>query len=178
MARCLENLGYEEEAFQLLSQVAGRLRDELNDSLIQLGEQIEFDGFGFEFGTLESKRGNHAAAVKWLQGAVDYNPRHREARYQLARALKSSGKSEEANRHFEWSQATQEKTDEINRILDQVKLDPDRSELRYRLGMLYQEIGSEKAGEFWLRSVLVDDPEHAAANIALQQRRQTRRPGH
>ena len=105
MARCLENLGHEEEAFQLLSQVAGRPRDELNDSLIQLGEQIEFDGFGFELGTLESKRGNHAAAVKWLQGAVDYNPRHREARYQLARALKSSGKSDEANRHFEWYQA-------------------------------------------------------------------------
>ena len=177
MARCLENLGKEEDAFQLLSQVAKQPRYELNDSLIQLGEQTEFDVFSFEFGTLESKRGNNNDAIKWLQRAVDYNPRHREARYQLARSLKSVGQAGEAKRHFDWYQATQEKTEEINRLLDQVKLDPENQALRCRLGMLYQEIGSEKAGEFWLRSVLVDgpnSPDSEAVNQAQQALKQTR----
>jgi tetratricopeptide (TPR) repeat protein len=172
MARCLVNLGREEDAYQLLSRLVDRPRDGLNDSLIQLGEQIEVDIFSFELGTLESKQGNQAAAIQWLQRAVDYNPRHREARYQLARSLKSAGRSEEAKGHFDWYQSTQEKSDEINRLLDQVKLDPENPTLRYRLGMLYREIGSEKAGEFWLRSVLTDDPNHAEANAALQHSQQ------
>ncbi len=175
MSRCLENLGREEEAYQLLSQVTERPREELHDSLNQLGEQFEFDIFSYEFGTLESKRGQYEAAVRWLQRAVDYNPRHREARYQLARALKSSGQADEAKQHFDWYLSTREKTEEINRLLDQVKLHSEDTELRYRLGMLYHEIGSEKAGNFWLRSVLVEEPDHAEANAAIRQSRQSQR---
>ena len=102
-----------------------------------------------------------------LSRAVEYNPKHREARYQLARALRTVGRADEAKKHFDWYQETQEKVAEINRILDKVKLDSRNLDLRYRLGMLYLDVGSQSAGVFWLRSVLAEEPAHLAAREAL-----------
>ncbi len=167
MARCLANLGREEDSILLLQSIAKMPQVERNDAFMQLGEQTEFDTFSFELGSLEAKQGHAEEATHWLTLAVEYNPRHREARYQLARALRSSGRAAEAKPHFDWYQATQEKNTEINRVLDQVKLDPQNVDLRCRLGMLYLEIGSENTGRFWLRSVLAQEPAHSIAKEAL-----------
>jgi len=85
----------------------------------------------------------------------------------LARALRAVGRVDEARKHFDWYQETQEKVAEINRILDKVKLDPRNLDLRCRLGTLYLDVGSQSAGVFWLRSVLAEEPTHLAAKEAL-----------
>ena len=167
VARCLTNLGREEEALLLLRSLAEMPKDELNNALMQLGESTEVDTLGFELGSLEAKYGHVEKAVKLLGRAVEHYPKHREARYQLARSLKALGRSEEAQKHFDWYQETQEKVTEINRVLDQVKLDPQDLDLRCRLGTLYLEVGSGNAGVYWLRSVLAEDPTHSVAKETL-----------
>jgi len=167
IARCLTNLGREEEALSLLRTLVEIPQANLNDSLMQLGEPIEIDALAFELGSLEAKYDRTETAVNLLNRAVEYNPKHREARYQLARALRAVGRVDEARKHFDWYQETQEKVAEINRILDKVKLDPRNLDLRCRLGTLYLDVGSQSAGVFWLRSVLAEEPTHLAAKEAL-----------
>lgn len=176
IARCLTNLGREEEALVLLRSLQEMPQDTLNDALLQLGESIEIDGLNYELGTLEAKYGHAEEAANLLNRAVEYNPKHREARYQLARVLKSLGRTDEAQKHFDWYQRTQEKVNEINRVLDQVKLDPKNFDLRCKLGILYLEVGSGNSGAFWLRSVLAEEPTHAVAKEALSQHRTVQRP--
>lgn len=167
MARCLTNLGREEDALLLLRSLAEMPIDELNDALMELGESTEVDVFGFELGSLEAKYGQVEEAVKLLARAVEHYPKHREARYLLARSLKAIGRSDEAQKHFDWYQETQKKVTEINLVLDQVKLNPHDLDLRCRLGTLYLEVGSENAGVYWLRSVVAENPTHAVAKELL-----------
>ncbi|MCX7423987.1 MAG: tetratricopeptide repeat protein [Planctomycetia bacterium] len=167
IARCLTNLGREDEALPLLRTLLEIPQSNLNDALMQVGEPTEIDALAFELGSLEAKYERAETAVNLLSRAVEYNPKHREARYQLARALRAVGRADEAKKHFDWYQETQEKVAEINRILDKVKLDSRNLDLRYRLGMLYLDVGSQSAGVFWLRSVLAEEPAHLAAREAL-----------
>ena len=178
VARCLTNLGREEEALLLLRSLAEMPKDKLNDALRQLGEPTEIDVFSFELGSLEAKHGRPEEAVNLLNRAVEYNPKHREARYQLARSLMLIGRADEAKKHFDWYQETQEKVAEINRVLDQVKLHPHNLDLRCRLGMLYLEVGSANAGVFWLRSVLAEEPTHSVAKETLAKFRASQHSPH
>ena len=167
IARCLTNLGREEEALSLLRTLVEIPQATLTDALMQLGEPTEIDALAFELGSLEAKYDRAQTAVDLLSRAVEYNPKHREARYQLARALRAIGRADEAEKHFDWYQQTQEKVAEINHILDKVRLDPRNLDLRCRLGTLYLDVGSQNAGVFWLRSVLAEEPTHLAAKDAL-----------
>ena len=126
-------------------------------------------------GSLEAKCGHTEKAANLLTRAVEHNPRHREARYQLAQVLKTLGRTAESQKHFDWHQETTSKVVEIDRLHDQVKLDPQNLNARCRLGKLYLEIGSENVGIFWLRSVLVHDPMHSEAQAALANHRHAQR---
>lgn len=167
MARCLANLGREEEARHLLRSLVEMPKDKMNEALKQIGEQTESDLFSFELGSLEAKCGHAEDAVQLLTRAVEQNSRHREARYQLARALSTLGRTDEAKVHFDWYQETQESVVEIDRLHDQVKRNPQDLDARCQLGKLYLKIGSKNVGTFWLKSVLAQDPTHADAQAAL-----------
>jgi tetratricopeptide (TPR) repeat protein len=167
MARCLLNQGNEEEALKLLRIAAKTPEADYTAEAKRLGIPTEHDLLATELGTLEAKLGNHQAALPWLKRAVQHNPKHREARYQLAQSLNAMGRSEEAKEHFQWLASTEEKLRELDQLHDVVQANPDDLDARCRLGVLEFEVHSKSAGLFWLRGVLARDPDHAAAKAAL-----------
>ncbi len=175
MARCLVGLGKDESALELLHAAATCPRDKLIEAFHQLGEPTESDLLSFELGSLEAHLGHTEEAIRWLQQAVDYNPKHREARYLLAYTLNAAGHSEGAKTHFEWHSRIQSQLVEIDQLHDLVKTDPENLEARFRLGILSFETDSESAGLFWIRSVLARDPNHQGAQDKLREFRQRKR---
>jgi len=172
MARSLAGLGQDEQALQLLHAAAETPREVLIDVFKQLGEPTESDILSFELGTLETRLGHSEAAIRWLRRAVDYNPKHRQAQYQLAIALNAAGRSAEAEQCFERYSRIQSQLAEIDRLYDVVKADPENIDARFRLGALCLEADSESAGLFWLRSVLARDPNHQPTHEKLREHRQ------
>lgn len=118
----------------------------------QLGESTEYDSLRLELGTLEASLGNTESALAALQQAVDFNPKHRQARYQLAQILNTAGRTEDAKTHFKWYVAMEQKIAERDRQHDLVERHPRDLEARHRLGSLYLETDSSETGLFWLRS--------------------------
>ena len=118
-------------------------------------------------GGLEISRERYDEAIRWLTRALDYNPLHRQARYQLATALRVSGRMAEAKPHLDFYAKFQAKLAEFDRLHDEVAANPTDSETRYRLGVLCLEFDSAEAGLFWLRSVLSMKPDHPQAHAAL-----------
>jgi tetratricopeptide (TPR) repeat protein len=167
MARCLVHLDREEEARSLLLAAADEPQESFLQALKQLGEPTEFDNLSLELGSLETKLGHLDDALRWLQRAVDYNPKHRQARYQLAMTLNAAGRAEEAKPHLEYHTQIQSKLAEIDRLHGLIEHNPNDWESKVRLGMLYLEVDSAQAGVFWLQSVLATHPEHRGAHAAL-----------
>ncbi len=167
IAQCLKQLGREAEALALLQQAAAIPQQKFLEAQRQLGESVEYDTLHLELGIVEAALGHTDAAVAALEKAVAYNSKHRQARYQLAQALKAVGRSEEAKIHFEWYLAMEKKIDERDRQHDVVERAPKDLDARCRLGALYLETDSEKVGLFWLRGVLAEDPQHRETHEVL-----------
>ncbi len=167
MARCLSNLERDKEALQRLHEAAAQERDQFRESLRQLGEPTEYSTLDFELGALEAKLGHTDAAIAALERAVKFNPKHRQARYQLALALNTTGRTAEAQVHFDWHLKIEQQLTERDRQHDVVQRHPRDLDARLRLGVLYLETDSNEAGLFWLRGVLAEDPRHRATHEAL-----------
>lgn len=167
MARCLVHMDREEEARTLLLAAAAEPQEALLQAFKQLGEPIEFDNLSLELGILETKLGHLDEALRWLQRAVAYNPKHRQARYQLAMTLNAAGRAEEAKPHLEYHAQIQTQLREIDRLHGLVDRNPNDWESRYQLGVLYLQADSTEAGIFWLKSLLVEHPDHQPTHAAL-----------
>lgn len=167
MARCLVHLDRADEARALFLAAAAEPQESFLQALRQIGEPTEFDNLSLELGMLESKLGHLDDALRWLQRAVDYNPKHRQARYQLAMTLNAAGRAEEAKPHLEYHAQIQNELREIDRLHGVVERNPNNWEARYQLGVLYLRADSTEAGIFWLKSVLVDHPDHHPTHAAL-----------
>lgn len=168
-ACCLRNLGREDEAIVLLQSAAATPVEQYRAALCELGEPMENDSLATELGTLEANRGHTADAIRWLERAVDYNPKHRGAKYQLAKALQANGDLVRAQQHFDDINALDLKLKQIDRLHDVLLDNPDDIEVRFQLGTLTLEALSEQAGVFWLRGVIARKPDHDGAKAALQQ---------
>lgn len=169
LARCLRNLGREDEALEFLKKAAQADSEQFTGELRRLGEQTENDLLATELGIVEAHHDRHDEAIRWLERAVRHNPKHREARYQLAQSLNAAGRTADAKPHFQFLQKNDEKLREVDRLHDVVLQHPDDLDARFRLGMLVYETSSEATGLFWLRSVLARDPNHQEAQAAVSQ---------
>jgi len=87
---------------------------------------------------LSREQGNTSEAVRHLKEAVQSDPKNREARLELGRALFDSGDVEGALR-------------ETQRLLD---LDPSDIDGLYNMGAIYGNLGKdERAREYWKKAV-------------------------
>lgn len=97
------------------------------------------------------KMGKPHAAAQWLREAIEKNPDDIDSLLLLARLDISFGEMDEAIAIYE-------------KIL---KLAPDNSTVRLRLGYLYSQQGRHKEGEETIRALLVKDPESYYALLYL-----------
>lgn len=167
LARCLRNLGREAEAIELLRIAEKTDPNVFDEELRRIGESTENDALATELGFLEARQGRHTEAIRWLRRAMQRNPKHREARYQLAQSLNAAGEKAEAQKLFQIIMETDEKLRELDRVHDLVLQKPNDLEAQYQLGLLVYETTSEQVGLYWLRSVLARDPNHAGAKAAI-----------
>lgn len=108
-------------------------------------------------------------AVVALTEAVKMNPRSIVARQALARALRATGKPEEAREHAEYVAEAQEAVQKADQLATRITQHPEETETRYQIGMTYLRYAVPERGLQWLKSVLNYDPNHKAAKQALDE---------
>ncbi|MCO6458678.1 MAG: tetratricopeptide repeat protein [Pirellulaceae bacterium] len=116
---------------------------------------------------LTMSAGKYDEAVAVLQELVAEQPTDRAWRYQLATALQTSGRADEARPHFEFVTAANQAMARAQGLLEQLRTEPARVDLRFDVGSTLLQYGSASEGVAWLQSVLQLEPDHRAAHEAL-----------
>jgi tetratricopeptide (TPR) repeat protein len=169
IAHCLRLLEQPEEARALLEAVLSEDSAQRELQFRAVGEPAEAAHTAAEaqLGQLELVARNYAEAVRWLEPAVTANPRDWKVRYALATALRSLGRTAEADAHLARVQEIKAALKTLDTGLDALQGDPANVEVRYQIGMVFLKHLSENQGLVWLHSVLTYDPRHAATHRAL-----------
>ncbi len=111
-----------------------------------------------ELGVLDTKLGNWEEAKKYLELALEVNPRDFVARNAYAQALRRVGQNEQAEKELERIVAERKEYDKITVLRDQINQDQNNTTARVELGKILFKYESERFGLFWIRSALVSDP--------------------
>ena len=160
LAQCWIEMGKTEQAADLLKRVLRLDRDVIWESYQGVGERPERFIAAAELGRLEANHGNFAEAKRWLDMALQENPRDVSARYSRAIALRGLGQLQLAEAEFERVKTTKAELEKVNKLRNRINRDPGDTAARIELGKLLLEHESERSGLFWLRSVLTYDPDH------------------
>jgi Tfp pilus assembly protein PilF len=106
-------------------------------------------------------------ALELLQNAVALAPNHPQVNLTLSVVYRRLGRSDEATRHEEISKAASKRVEELTEITRTLIERPNDAELRFRAGQLFMEQGLKRDGAEWLATVLIFDPSHKGAHLAL-----------
>jgi tetratricopeptide (TPR) repeat protein len=120
-----------------------------------------------ELGRVRMEAGRSESALAALQSAVELWPRNLDVRYQLARALQSCGKTQDAQEHYDYVRQAREALDEVQALRDRIDRNAGDADARYRLGMLLMEYDEPEEAAVWLLGALEVEPRHAGAHAAL-----------
>jgi tetratricopeptide (TPR) repeat protein len=167
IARCLIDLGEAEQATALLYEVMETDPAAIRASYQAVGETPERFVAAAELGKQKANAGEFAEAKRLLDRAIEENPRDLAARYSRAVALRGLGRQAEAEEEFAYVQRVQDALAEVKGYQDRISRTPEDTEARIAMGKLLLQYESERAGLFWLRSVLVYDGDNRAAHAAL-----------
>lgn len=171
LAQCLIETGETARAAELLRRVLKLERDVIRASYQSVGERPERFLAAAELGKLEANRGNYAEAKRWLDAALEENPRDLSARYSRALVLRGLGQLDLAEAEFERVQETKKELEKVNILRNRIKRDPRDTAARIELAKLLIAYESKRSGLFWLRSVLSYDPDHAEVRRLLDMHR-------
>lgn len=94
-------------------------------------------------GTLRLDLGETQAAISDLKRALELNPYRTEAHFKLGTALVKIGQPEEAEYHFQKSQALTRASVRILELEPKLAAHPDQPDLLNELSELYREVGRE-----------------------------------
>jgi len=138
--------------------------DKSREVLVQiLKDEPDNPTASFELARLDVDGGNYGQALKRLEPIVQQDPRHTEARYQLAIVLREQGRPEEAQAHFQKAREINEKLASANDLAEGITSGVSSAETRLEIAKIFLEYGSRREGLMWLRSVLTFVPDHPAA---------------
>jgi Tfp pilus assembly protein PilF len=168
-AKCLRTLSRADEAHAILSALVALPADAVRRSFARVGEPERGLPITLELGSLELERQHPEAALSWLEKVLEVEPRNLEARTGRAAALRSLGRTDEAERDLAIIRETRTAMNEADRLVDLVNReshDPHVAE-RYRIGELFLRHENARKGEFWLLDALRHDPDYAPAHALL-----------
>ncbi len=157
MAHCYEQLGETEIARNLLVEVVGAGFEATQKSHRVIDETSERFLAAAELGVIETKLGNWQDAKKYLELALEVNPRDFIARNSYSQVLRRLGLKEQADKELARIVEERAEYDKIVVLQDKI-LKESSVEARLELGRILFKYESEKSGLFWIRSAISQDP--------------------
>jgi tetratricopeptide (TPR) repeat protein len=115
--------------------------------------------------SLEERQTDRAIAM--LTESVDLNPRQAQSRLALAAALIAINRPDLAEKQRAAARQITEQNARLLSLTRRVVTEPQNADLRSDVGALLIEMGLPLAGADWLKTAVVIDPGHPAANRAL-----------
>lgn len=161
LAQCKKAQSKNAEAKQILENVLSLPTEAIAADYRRLESSTERLVAAVELGTMESAEGNFAAARKWLELAIEFNPRDMEARYAHAVALRGLGEKDKAEEEFAYVKRTREALASVNTYWDRIDANPRDTEARLALAKILLEHESKRNGLYWLKSILEYEPDNA-----------------
>ncbi len=170
LGRSERSLGHTEAARKWLMKAAeGQDRPEVQEVYRWLGEPAEAARAqaAQELGQWELDQQHYSDAVHWFEKAVTANPRDWKIRHGFATALRGDGQTERAAKEFDEVNTQRTAWQQIDKLFDQLQLDPKSAAVRTQIGAAFLRHFSENQGLIWLNSALAYDPEFREAHREL-----------
>jgi tetratricopeptide (TPR) repeat protein len=168
-ARCLRELGKLDEARKVIERALARPAGRLEEAWRLSGERSEtaLAQAAAERGQIELDSDKPEEAEHWFARAVEANPYDWRVRHSHAAALRQLGRTQEAAAETARVEATQAALGACDRLIDQLKKQPDDVAARFEVGKMLLEHVSPNQGLVWLNSVLSYERDHVATRELL-----------
>src|SRR5579884_439721 len=154
LARCLDQLGQEDQAEQL--------REEVLTLYPHFGPALG------DRGRWALRQGRWEEAETLLREALAVEPNNRELHYQLAQCLSKTGKSAEAESALQRMKRLETNWARLEAITQhELPQKPGDSALHLELGRLLLEQGQTEEGLYWLHRIVQTNPAHEEAHRTL-----------
>jgi len=158
LAHLYEQSGDLEKSRELFKAAVEKGHDACQDSYKVVEESPERFLAASDLGVLEVKLGNWEDAKKYLEMALDVNPRDFIARNSYGRVLQRLGMEAQAEKEFSRIKEEREEFDKITVLRDRVNQSPKDTASRVQMGKILFKYESERFGLFWIRAALSQDP--------------------
>ncbi len=143
-AHCLRMLGQDQQAEKILRVVRGEYPDHMAAS-IELGRIL-----------VETNRPEEGIQI--LKPIIERDPRNTDARQMTAMGLRSLGKLDEAQQHFDYVEEVKENLADANQVAQRIGNGRDSIDDRLFIAEKYWTYGSEQEAMIWMRSAYQLDP--------------------
>lgn len=153
LGRCLRSLGRAEDARRFLDEWLITHSGTADVFLVR--------------GEVAMDLGKAAEALRFFQQAQARAPAHEKIDFQLARALRALGRTEEANAHEEKWRVRNQLQERLKELEQLAPGQPQNVAIRYEAGTIALKLGNEPVGLRWLAAVLQIDPRHKATHQVL-----------
>lgn len=158
LGHCYEQSGDLEKSRELFKAAVDKGHDACQESYKVVEEAPERFLAASDLGVLEVKLGNWEDAKKYLEMALEVNPRDFIARNSYGRVLQRLGMEEQAEKEFARIKEEREEFDKITILRDRVNQNPKDTASRVQMGKILFKYESERFGLFWIRAALSQDP--------------------
>jgi tetratricopeptide (TPR) repeat protein len=109
---------------------------------------------------VELAEGHEEEALKWLQKADRLSPDEADVTNALVQVCRQLGREQEAARYARRLEEIQQQNDKLDRLLTELKTEPENSDIRYRLGMFCLNRSWDQEASRWFQAILYKDPNH------------------
>ncbi len=157
IAHCYEQLGDTQTARKMLIDVVEAGFEASKQAHREVEETPERFLAASELGVIETKLGNWQDAKRYLELALEVNPRDFIARNSYSQVLRRLGLKEQADKELARIVEERAEYDKIVPLQDRISKESS-VEARLELGKILFKYESEKAGLFWIRSAISQDP--------------------
>lgn len=158
LGHCYEQSGDLEKSREFFKAAVEQGHDACQESYKVVEEAPERFLAASDLGVLEVKLGNWEDAKRYLEMALEVNPRDFIARNSYGRVLQRLGMEAQAEKEFARIKEEREEFDKITILRDRVNQNPKDTASRVQMGKILFKYESERFGLFWIRAALSQDP--------------------
>jgi predicted Zn-dependent protease len=153
LARCLDQMGQQDEAEHLLDEVLAR--------------SPHFAPAVAERGQLALRQGQLDQAENWLRESTSQNTRNRQLHYQLIQCLYRQGKRAAAEEELRQLKQLEAKTQRLEIAKEKMLERPQDPILYQEMGQALLAVGETEEGLYWLQRAVRENPTNTSALRAL-----------